>query len=107
MTISEGLGMTATGLVIVGYVPQISHLIKERCTAGISVPAFLVWCLASTLFLVHAALIDDAVFVAAQSVNLGAGAVIVAFCRRFDGQRCPFHGGPVLPRRRVRRGRDR
>lgn len=96
---SEGLGMAATGLVIVGYVPQIGHLIKERCTAGISIPAFLVWCVASTLFLVHAALIDDPVFVAAQSVNLAAGALIVVFCRRYQGHRCAFHGGAVPSRR--------
>ena len=107
MTISEGLGMAATGLVIAGYVPQIGHLIKESCTAGISVPAFLVWCVASTLFLFHAALIDDPVFVAAQSINLGAGVVIVVFCRRLEGRRCPFHGGPVPPRRGVDRGRNR
>src|SRR5688572_12741403 len=69
VTMSEGLGMMATGLVIAGYVPQIGHLIKERCTAGISVPAFLVWCVASTLFLVHAALIDDSVF--ASSIRSG------------------------------------
>jgi uncharacterized protein with PQ loop repeat len=98
--------MAATGLVIAGYLPQIGHLIKERCTAGISVPAFLVWCVASTLFLVHAALIDDPVFVAAQSVNLAAGAVIVVFCKRFEGHRCPFHGGSGPPRRRVRRHRQ-
>lgn len=101
MTMSESLGMMATGLVIAGYVPQIGHLIKERCTAGISVPAFLVWCVASTLFLVHAALIDDVVFVTAQSVNLAAGSVIVAFCRRYRGHRCAFHGGSLSSRRRV------
>jgi uncharacterized protein with PQ loop repeat len=103
---SEGLGMMATGLVIAGYVPQIGHLIKERCTAGISVAAFMVWCVASTLFLVHAALIDDIVFVAAQSVNLAAGSVIVVFCKRYRGRRCAFHGGSPSPRRRVRRDRE-
>jgi len=103
---SEGLGTAATGLVIAGYVPQIGHLIRERCTAGISIPAFLVWCVASTLFLVHAALIDDPVFVAAQSVNLAAGALIVVFCKRYQGRRCPFHGGPVPSRRGVRRHRQ-
>jgi uncharacterized protein with PQ loop repeat len=102
---SEGLGLAATGLVIAGYVPQVGHLITERCTAGISVPAFLVWCVASTLFLAHAALIDDPVFVVAQAVNLAAGVVIVVFGKRFQGHRCQFHGGPASPRRRVRRGR--
>ena len=62
MTTTQILGFVATGLVIVGYIPQIVHLIKERCTAGISISAFSLWCTASLLFLVHAAMIGDAVF---------------------------------------------
>ena len=30
MTTTQILGFVATGLVIVGYIPQIVHLIKER-----------------------------------------------------------------------------
>ena len=100
MTISAILGAAATGLVIVGYLPQINHLIKERCTAGISIPAFSLWMAASALFLVHAALIDDAVFVVAQSINLAAGGIIVALCKTYKGHVCPFHGGPSQARRR-------
>jgi PQ loop repeat len=33
MTTTQILGLVGTGLVIVGYVPQIVHLIKEHCTA--------------------------------------------------------------------------
>ena len=55
MTTTQILGFVATGLVIVGYIPQIVHLIKERCTAGISISAFSLWCTASLLFLIHAA----------------------------------------------------
>ena len=91
MTISQGLGMVATGLVIAGYVPQIVHLVKERCTAGISISAFALWCLASFLFLIHAAMIEDAVFVGVQSVNLVAGGLIVVFCKKYEGDVCPVH----------------
>ena len=85
------LGVVGTGLVIVGYIPQIVHLIKERCTAGISVAAFSLWCTASLLFLIHAAVIRDGVFIGVQTVNLVAGGLIVVFCRRYEGQVCPFH----------------
>ena len=91
MTISQILGIVATGLVIGGYVPQIVHLVKERCTAGISISAFALWCLASLLFLIHAAMIEDAVFVGVQTVNLVAGGLIVGFCRKYEGEVCPFH----------------
>ena len=79
--------------MIAGYVPQIYHLIKERCTAGLSLPAFAVWCSASLLFLLHATMIRDVGFVGVQIVNLAAGCIIVAFCKKYDGHVCPFHLG--------------
>ena len=91
MTTSQILGIVATGLVIVGYVPQIAHLITQHCTAGISIPAFSLWCLASLLFLIHAVMIGDAVFVVVQAVNLAAAALIVGFCTKYKGEVCPFH----------------
>ena len=91
MTTSDILGFVATGLVIAGYVPQIAHLVRERCTAGISIPAFAVWCVASLLFLIHATIIRDTVFIGVQAVNLVAGGLIVAFSRKYKGLVCPFH----------------
>jgi uncharacterized protein with PQ loop repeat len=82
VNISQLAGLAGTGLVIVGYVPQIYHLIKERCTVGLSLPAFAVWSLASLLFLIHAALIRDVVFIGVQVVNIVAGGVIFAFCKK-------------------------
>jgi uncharacterized protein with PQ loop repeat len=91
---SQIFGFVGTGLVIVGYVPQIVHLIKERCTAGISIPAFSLWCVASLLFVIHAAMIRDPVFVVLQTVNLVAGGIIVRFSKKYEGQVCPFHRRP-------------
>jgi uncharacterized protein with PQ loop repeat len=91
MTTTEILGFVGTAMVIAGYIPQIVHLIKERCTAGLSVMAFSLWCIASLLFLIHAAVIRDAVFVGVQTVNVVAGGLIVAFCKRYEGEVCPFH----------------
>ncbi len=91
MNVSQMLGFVGTVLVIAGYLPQIHHLVKERCTGGLSVPAFAVWCAASLLFLIHATMIRDVVFVGVQIVNLAAGSIIVAFCKKYDGQVCPTH----------------
>ena len=85
-------------MVIAGYAPQIYHLLKERCTAGLSVPAFAIWCSASLLFLLHAAMIRDVVFVGVQMVNLAAGGTIVACCKKYEGHTCPFHLGPQSAR---------
>ena len=91
MTVSQVLGVVATGLVIGGYVPQIVHLIRERCTAGLSILAFSTWCFASLLFLIHATMIGDAVFIGLQAVNLVAGSVIVWFSKKYEGEVCSFH----------------
>jgi hypothetical protein len=56
-----------------------------------SVPAFSLWCLASFLFLIHAVIIEDAIVIVVQTVNLVAGALILAFCKKYKGQVCPFH----------------
>jgi uncharacterized protein with PQ loop repeat len=85
------MGVFATGLVIAGYLPQVVHVIRERCTAGISTLAFSVWWCASLLFLIHAAMIGDAVFISVQAVNLVAGGVIVWFAKKYEGQICPLH----------------
>jgi uncharacterized protein with PQ loop repeat len=100
MNVSRILGLLGTALVIVGYVPQIHHLIKERCTAGLSVPAFALWSSASLLFLIHAVMIRDVVFVAVQIVNLVAGGIIIAFCKMYEGQVCPYHMRAYLKPRR-------
>jgi uncharacterized protein with PQ loop repeat len=54
-----------TGAVIAGYayVPQITHLIKERCSAGISRRAFALWFLSSLLVTINALFIQSAVFI--------------------------------------------
>lgn len=91
MTSSEILGFVGAGLVIVGYAPQILHMVNERCTAGISIPAFILWCVASLLFLIHATQIRDAVFVGVQLVNLAAGSFITWYCLKHRGEICPFH----------------
>ena len=91
MALSQILGFVGTGLIVVGYAPQIGHLINERCSAGISTKAYAFWCSASLLFLIHATMIGDLVFVCVQSVNLAASCVILTFTRRYDGLVCPTH----------------
>lgn len=36
-------GYVGTALVIVAYLPQITHLIREKCSAGISFGAYAIW----------------------------------------------------------------
>jgi uncharacterized protein with PQ loop repeat len=88
---SQLLGFIGTALVFAGYVPQIEHLIKEHCSAGISIRAYALWCSASLLVLIHATMTKDAVFVCVQFVNLTAGCLILFFARVYEGQVCETH----------------
>jgi len=36
VNISQIFGFLGTALVVVGYIPQIHHLMREHCSAGIS-----------------------------------------------------------------------
>lgn len=69
ITFSQWLGFLATGIVAAAYIPQIRHLLKEHCSAGISMNAYGPWCIASVLFLIHAAMIRDLVFDFVQIVG--------------------------------------
>lgn len=85
------IGYMGTGLVIGAYAPQIWHLWTEQCSAGISERAYALWVLASALFLGHALIIGDAVFMVTQLVNIGALAIILVLARRFRNQICAEH----------------
>ena len=87
------LAFAATTLVALGYVPQIIHLWKERCSAGISISAWALWVVASILFYSHAIDIRDGVFVALLTIQLTAQITILALGMRYRGLNCEFHGG--------------
>jgi uncharacterized protein with PQ loop repeat len=88
---SDFLGYSGTAVVLAAYLPQIIHLLKEHCSAGISVRAYSLWLLSSMLFLVYAAMIQDMVFILVQVVNLIAMSVIVFLAVRFRSQLCSKH----------------
>lgn len=73
------------------YVPQIRHLLKEHCSAGISIKAYSLWFVASRFFLVHASMIKDLVFVFVQVVNLSASCAIVICCKKYENEMCLTH----------------
>jgi uncharacterized protein with PQ loop repeat len=85
------IGYMGTGLVVGAYAPQISHLWTEHCSTGISERAYVLWALASALFLGHSIVIGDTVFMVTQLVNLVALAIILVLARRFRDQICAAH----------------
>jgi hypothetical protein len=94
LTATEIAGFVGAGLAGAAYIPQISHLVRARCSAGISRLAFQVWLLASLLTTARAIAIHDGVFIALGGIQIVATALIVLYATRYKDTRCPVH----LPR---------
>jgi uncharacterized protein with PQ loop repeat len=93
MSIFQILGFIGSGLLILAYVPQIRHLIKERCSQGISRYAYVLWLIAAILLLLHAVMIRDAVFIVLQSTSAAATGLILFFAEKYKYGLCPIHKG--------------
>jgi uncharacterized protein with PQ loop repeat len=91
----EWLGFAGIALCILGYLPQIIHLIKERCSAGLSAGAYCTWWIAAVLLLSYAFIRRDTVFVVLQAYNVLATSLICFFCIKYKGNLCEDHGGEL------------
>ncbi len=91
MDYSQLFGFLGTTSAILAYFPQIIHLVKEHCSAGISRYAYTLWFAASALLLAHALLIDDKVFIALMGFNTAANAFIIFYAGRYKGSFCKSH----------------
>jgi hypothetical protein len=94
LTATEIAGFAGAGLAGAAYVPQISHLIRARCSAGISRLAFEAWLLASVLTTARAIAIHAGVFIALGGIQIVATALIMLCAARYKDTPCPVH----LPR---------
>jgi hypothetical protein len=94
LTITQIAGFAGAALAGAAYVPQISHLIRARCSAGISRPAFEVWLLAALLTTARAVAIGAGVFIVLGAIQIVATALITVCAARYEDTPCPSH----LPR---------
>jgi uncharacterized protein with PQ loop repeat len=85
------LGILGAALVVVAYVPQMTHLMKMRCGDGVSLGAYLLWCSASSLLCVYAIIAEEPIFIALQGYHAVACGVILFFGIRYRNSRCPLH----------------
>ena len=91
LTTTEIAGFAGAGLAGAAYIPQISHLIRARCSAGISRLAFAVWLLASLLTTTRAIAIHAGVFIALGGTQILATALIMLYATRYRNMSCPSH----------------
>lgn len=95
---SEVIGLSGALLAGYAYLPQITHLVRERCSSGLSERAFSLWLVASLLMTVHAVTIGAVVFVVLGVQQVAATSLIAFYCRLYRGRVCPSHD-PVIAAR--------
>jgi hypothetical protein len=88
---TELAGFVGAALAGVAYIPQISHLIHERCSAGLSRVAFGLWLTASILVTSHAVAIGESVFIALGAVQLASTGLILVYTTKYAGSYCASH----------------
>lgn len=94
MDIPAALGWTGTLLILAAYIPQIRHLVREKCAAGISFITWEAWWLGSVLLAIHALDQKDGAFVAVQTVNLAAVSLTLYYAKKYEGRTCSQCGIP-------------
>lgn len=90
----ELIGVAGIAIGVVAYIPQVVHLAREHCSAGISSRAWAMWLASSVLVGTLALYRRDPVFIALQATSFASAAVILALARRYRGMSCAAHAHP-------------
>jgi uncharacterized protein with PQ loop repeat len=76
----ETLGVAGIVISMLAYVPQVVHLGRQHCSAGISRRAWVMWLVSSLLVGTLAVHRGDVVFMLLQLSTLTSAAVILTLC---------------------------
>lgn len=87
----ELLGVTGIVISVLAYLPQVMHLAREHCSAGISSRAWVMWLISSVLIGSLALHRHDLVFILLQVSSLASAAVILVLAHRYRGLVCEAH----------------
>lgn len=109
MNVFEMLGVAGIAISMLAYVPQVVHLGRERCSAGVSPRAWAMWAASSVLIGTLALYRKDPVFILLQISTLTSAAVILYLAHKYRGMVCGFHAHQGFPPERATttRGNDR
>lgn len=88
--------MVGIGLSVVAYLPQVRHLAREHCSAGVSPRAWAMWLASSLLIGALAVYRRDYVFISLAASSLFSSTAILLLARRYRGMACATHQHPVL-----------
>lgn len=87
----EVIGVFGIAISVVAYVPQVIHLAREHCSAGVSSRAWEMWLLSGLLIGLVAVQRRDLVFILLQLSSFTSAAVILLLAHRYKGMACETH----------------
>lgn len=85
------LGVIGITVSIVAYIPQVVHLAREHCSAGVSSRAWTLWLISALLVSIVAIERQDVVFIFLQLSTLTSATVILFLAHRYEGMACESH----------------
>jgi lipid-A-disaccharide synthase-like uncharacterized protein len=91
----EILGVIGIVISVAAYVPQVIHLAREHCSAGVSSRAWAMWLAGGFPVGLLAVRRGDPVFILLQFTSLTSAAVILLLARRYKGMACETHAHAV------------
>jgi uncharacterized protein with PQ loop repeat len=102
MNIPSMIGLLGAGIAGYAYLPQIIHLIKEKCSAGISQRAYALWIVSSILLAINAFYIRSVVFIVLGIIQLVSTITIFIFGSVHKNQVCEYHASLITKSKVVR-----
>jgi lipid-A-disaccharide synthase-like uncharacterized protein len=93
----ELLGVVGIATSVLAYLPQVAHLAREHCSAGVSRRAWAMWLLSSVLIGAFAVHRQDPVFVLLQVSSLTSATIILVLAHRYRGLSCRMHALGLQP----------
>jgi lipid-A-disaccharide synthase-like uncharacterized protein len=91
----EVLGIVGIAISVAAYVPQVVHLGREHCSAGVSSRAWAMWLAGGVLVGALAVHRRDPVFMMLQASSLTSAGLILFLARRYRGMVCANHSRGV------------
>jgi hypothetical protein len=98
LTATQIAGFIGVGLAGAAYVPQIWHLVRVHCSAGVSRFAFRLWLGAALLTTTHAITIGATVFIVLGGVQILATILILVYAHKYESSLCAGHLVSILGR---------
>lgn len=87
----EIFGLAGIAMSVLAYLPQVIHLAREHCSAGVSGRAWGMWLVSSLLVGTLALHHRDVVFILLQLSTLMSATIIVFLVHRYRGMACETH----------------